>query len=76
MPNYEAPQTHSVTADEIKVNISSKPDPRLKKTLTIQEFIQAFGKYKRIMCSVYPERREELDAYEDDIVKIRPTSLL
>ena len=70
MPNYEAPQTHSVTADEIKVNLSNKPYPRLNKNLTIQEFIQAFGKYKRIMCSVYPERREELDAYEDDIVKI------
>lgn len=67
MPNYEAPQTHSVTADEIKVNLSNKPDPRLNKNLTIQEFIQAFGKYKRIMCSVYPERR---DAYEDDIIKI------
>ena len=70
MPNYEAPQTHSVTADEIKVNLSNKPDPRLNKSLTIQEFIQAFGKYKRIMYSVYPERREELDAYEDDIIKI------
>ena len=67
MPNYEAPQTHSVTADEIKVNLSNKPDPRLNKNLTIQEFIHAFGKYKRIMCSVYPERR---DAYDDDIIKI------
>lgn len=53
------PRKHSVTADEIKVNLSNKPDPHLNKNLTIQEFIQAFGKYKRIMCSVYLERREE-----------------
>ena len=73
MPNYEAPQTHSVTADEIKVNLSNKPDPRLNKNLTIQEFIQAFGKYKRIMWSVYPERREEF--FRREIIQL-PQAIL
>jgi hypothetical protein len=32
--------------------------------------LKAFGKYKRVMTSVYPDRRAELDAYEDDIIDI------
>ncbi|CAC5410415.1 unnamed protein product [Mytilus coruscus] len=47
-----------------------KPDIRLNRTLTIQELIKAFGKYKRIMSKDYPERRAELDAYGEDIIDI------
>ena len=43
-------------------------DPRLSRSLTIQEFIQAFSTYKNIMCDVYPSRRVELDAYLRDII--------
>ena len=43
-------------------------DPRLHKTLSIAEFIYAFGIYKNIMCQTYPNRREELNLYERDIV--------
>jgi hypothetical protein len=43
---------------------------RLNRALIIQEFIKAFGKYKRVMTAVYPARREELDAYAEDIVEI------
>ena len=32
--------------------------------------IQAFGKYKRIMCVSFPERHEELDAYVADLIQI------
>ena len=46
----------------------SKPDPRLQKILTIGEFIQAFGIYKSIMCEPFPQRRQELDLYERDII--------
>lgn len=45
-------------------------DIRLRKTLTIGEFITAFGRYKRTMCQVYPDRREELDQYEAIIVNL------
>jgi len=47
---------------------SEKSDPRLNKPLSLAEFIQAFGIYKNIMCSIYPHRRAELDLYERDIV--------
>ncbi|CAG2237689.1 unnamed protein product [Mytilus edulis] len=70
IPNYECPQSHTVIADSIEVNLPGKPDIRLNRTLTIQEFIKAFGKYKRIMSKAYPERRVELDAYEEDIIDI------
>ncbi|CAC5360687.1 unnamed protein product [Mytilus coruscus] len=66
----ECPQSHTVIADSIEVNLPGKPDIRLNRTLTIQEFIKAFAKYKRIMSKAYPERRAELDAYEEDIIDI------
>lgn len=47
---------------------TTKHDPRLSRTLSIGEFIQAFGTYKSVMCSTYPNRRNELDLYETDIV--------
>jgi hypothetical protein len=52
---------------------TDKEDTRLKRALTIQEFITAFGKYKRVMCEAYPERREELDAYEAIVVGLSST---
>ena len=45
-----------------------RPDPRINRHLNIGEFIQAFGVYKNIMCSAYPQRRSELDLYERDII--------
>ncbi|KAJ8309993.1 hypothetical protein KUTeg_011858 [Tegillarca granosa] len=35
-----------------------------KGDLTMDEFITAFGRYKRVMCLKFPDRREELDIYE------------
>ena len=70
IPNFEDPLTNSIIADGLHVNMANKPDPRLNRHLSIQEFIQAFGKFKRIMCNAYPERREELNAYEADIINI------
>ena len=48
----------------------SKEDTRLKRSLSITEFITAFGRYKRIMCEAHKHRREELDKYEAIIVGI------
>ncbi|CAG2220729.1 unnamed protein product [Mytilus edulis] len=45
-----------------------KTDPRLTRSLSIGEFIQAFSIYKSVMCSAFPHRRSELDSYERDIV--------
>ena len=44
-----------------------RPDMRLNQELTLNQFIQAFGIYKNIMCKAYPIRRPELDLYERDI---------
>lgn len=38
-------------------------DPRLSKDLSIGEFLIAFGLFREIICSVYPERRKELNDY-------------
>ncbi|XP_033119144.1 uncharacterized protein LOC117118615 [Anneissia japonica] len=46
----------------------SSKDIRLNRLLKIGEFINAFGIYKNILGNVYPQRREELDKYERDIV--------
>ena len=51
-----------------EVLIPLKPDKRLTKSLTIQEFISAFTTYKNVMCEAYPHRRPELDAYMKDII--------
>ena len=47
-----------------------KEDLRLKRNLTIAEFLTAFGKYKRVMCQAFPNRRDELDSYEANIIDI------
>nr|XP_033958140.1 uncharacterized protein LOC117460704 [Pseudochaenichthys georgianus] len=38
-------------------------DPRLLRDLNIGQFLVAFGIFRDVLCSVYPERRVELDAY-------------
>jgi hypothetical protein len=56
-----------------QVVIPLKPDKRLSKTLTIQEFICAFTTYKNVMCEAYPQRRPELDCYMKDIIQMAST---
>ncbi|KAH3841650.1 hypothetical protein DPMN_115123 [Dreissena polymorpha] len=51
-------------------NDAFKNDFRLKKRLTIEQFRNAFGKYKRVMCRKWPHRKNELDEYEIDIGRI------
>ena len=55
--------------DEI-LTLKSKKDNRLLKDLTIAEFIKAFNIFKRVMCSQYPNRRDELDNYLSFIIDI------
>lgn len=54
--------------------LKQNQDARLLRSLTLNEFIIAFSKYKNIMCEVYPSRRQELDAYERDIVEMASTT--
>jgi hypothetical protein len=62
IPNYECPQTHTITTNSLEVNVPGKPYVRLIRALTIKEFIKAFGKHKRVMTAVYSAKCEELDA--------------
>ena len=45
-------------------------DARLNRSLSIEEFIVAFNKYKRIHCTRHPWRKAELDEYEANIIEI------
>lgn len=65
IPYYSGTGIHESNFCEDK---SHKPDPRTSRSLSLGEFIQAFGIYKNIMCSAFPNRRSELDLYERDIV--------
>lgn len=64
-------EEHKIQDNEGQV-ILIKPnhDVRLQRKLSISEFILAFSKFKNVMCEVYPERRQKLDAYERDIVEM------
>lgn len=39
-------------------------DKNLSAKLNIIQFMRAFGRFKRIMCGAYKDRRDELDRYE------------
>lgn len=62
--------THESGHQTINIKLNDQEDVRLHKSLTISEFITAFGKYKRVMCVKFPERRVELDRYEANIVDV------
>ena len=49
-----------------------KVDKRLSRSLSISEFVTAFSKFKRIMCSptAYPWRQQEFDSYLAHIIDI------
>ncbi|CAG2231526.1 unnamed protein product [Mytilus edulis] len=59
IPNYEIP---------IKKK-TSENDDRLIRNLSLDEFIIVFGRFKRIMCSAFPSREEELELYLAHIVE-------
>ncbi|CAG2254337.1 unnamed protein product [Mytilus edulis] len=59
IPNYEIP---------IKKK-TSENDDRLIRNLSLDEFIIDFGRFKRIMCSAFPSRGEELELYLAYIVE-------
>lgn len=59
IPKFESDKPNNIT-----INLIKQEDQRLHRRLSIAEFITAFGKYKRVMCQRYPERRVQLDRYE------------
>ena len=52
IPYYSGPMTNDERIDTYYCS-NRKPDPRLNKTLSLSEFIQAFGTYKSVMSEAY-----------------------
>ena len=55
IPYYSGPMTNGERIDTYYCS-NRKPDPRLYKTLSLSEFIQAFGTYKSVMSEAFPDR--------------------
>lgn len=58
-----------VDCGDLAVTLKSR-DPRLLKNLTLGEFVLAFSIFRDVLCSVYPNRRAELESYEYYIVEL------
>ncbi|XP_024128071.2 uncharacterized protein LOC112146462 [Oryzias melastigma] len=52
-----------VSNDASSAGAAKHADPRLSRVLSIGEFLVAFGIFRDVVCSVYPDRRSELDGY-------------
>ncbi|CAC5419725.1 unnamed protein product [Mytilus coruscus] len=64
IPYYSGSGIYEINLNEDKNN---KTDPRSSRSLSLGEFIQAFGIYRNIMCTAFPHRRSELNLYERDL---------
>ena len=65
MTDYESVQAASSlhTSSGLEINFPGKKDALLHKSLSLKEFVCAFGKYKGVLYRVFPQRSEELDCY-------------
>ena len=52
---------------------TKETDERLDRSLSLDEFIVAFGRYKRIMVREYPLRSQELDDYLQHVIETANT---
>ena len=73
LPEFDTPNFTTNDLSGLELLRQSRRDHRLDKPLSIAQFYQAFGIYKRIMFEVFPQRRLELDLYEADIGNILST---
>jgi len=53
----------SVSNSDQYSTVLRSADPRLARDLSIGEFLVAFGIFRDVVCSVFPNRRQELDGY-------------
>ncbi|CAC5391725.1 unnamed protein product [Mytilus coruscus] len=59
IPNYE----------NTTIRKNKESDVRLQRNLSMDEFVIAFGRYKRIMGTAFPNRNKELDLYLAHIIE-------
>ncbi|XP_056409367.1 uncharacterized protein LOC130327128 [Hyla sarda] len=60
--SHDVSENKTIACGEVSVILKAK-DVRLSRKLTLAEFSMAFAIYRDVLCSVKPERREELDMY-------------
>ena len=53
----------SITASSQICAIIKTANPRQARDMSIGEFVVAFGIFREVLCSVFPQRRKELDGY-------------
>ena len=70
IPHYDLPQSKTLSSDGVQLTLTAPRDPRLDRALTIEEFLTAFGKYRRIVTRAFPHRHDELERYQDDLLEI------
>jgi hypothetical protein len=70
IPQFKESMVREVCVGEESLSIKPMNDKRLSRPLTISEFSMAFNKYRNVMCQAYPSRRQELDDYYSQILKM------
>ena len=58
MKDYESVQAASSLhkSNGLEINLPGKKDTRLHRSLSLKQIVCAFGKYKRVLCRVFPKR--------------------
>ncbi|XP_073485049.1 uncharacterized protein [Aquarana catesbeiana] len=66
---HDPAENKSYAWGDVSVVLKAK-DHRLTRKLNIAEFVLAFGMFRDVLCTVNPNRREELDLYLHAIVDL------
>ncbi|XP_073462542.1 uncharacterized protein [Aquarana catesbeiana] len=66
---HDPAENKSYSWGDVSVVLKAK-DHRLTRKLNIAEFVLAFGMFRDVLCTVNPNRREELDLYLHAIVDL------
>jgi hypothetical protein len=58
MKDYESVQAASSLhkSSGLEINLPGKKDARLHRSLSLKQIVCAFGKYKRVLCRIFPQR--------------------
>ncbi|KAM4704361.1 uncharacterized protein WCC33_012775 [Rhinophrynus dorsalis] len=67
--SHDNVENKAFSCDQVSVVLKAK-DSRLGKKLSVTEFVLVFSLYRDVICSVRPERREELDHYLYRVVEL------
>ena len=71
IPNYveNSQDRHMIVGADV-IPLRPAPDQRTTRNLNVSEFIKSFSIYVNVICTVYPNRRQELDNYLRNIIEM------